>query len=181
MCLLAHAAAGAAALHVAPVAARWRCPAPALAFEGPASWEASHGAHTPFVLVSHLKLKSAEYTPDFLALASRRKSQSELHAAGLLHQTLDKDQSDPQGCSFCWTEVFQSDKAYMDNLDTRRSFLRDQQGLVEWINLEVYGSIGEEVKQCLSNCLSVPGLPVAYFETQLGFSQLAHVPQQFYA
>jgi len=122
---------------------------------------------TPFIVLGRVTTKPGkadEYTK-LARLTSKEVKESE---AGTVHQSFDADPSDRT--KLVWSEVYQNDSALLANLKNAPfgEYLTQHAELATDISFEVYGTVGDEVK----NAIRKKGISASYFKTQVGSSRV---------
>jgi len=122
---------------------------------------------TPFIVIGRVTAKPGK-ADEYARLAKSRSNEVKASEPGMLHYTFDADPSDRT--KFVWSEVYQNDSALLAHLKNAPfgEYLTQHAELATDFTLEVYGTVGDEVKSAIRK----KGLPVKYFKTQLGSSRV---------
>ena len=105
---------------------------------------------------------------DYLQLAAAADNGVMMAEPGMLHHMFDISPDDPQ--CFTWSEAYLNDAALGAHLTNPAIgvYLEAHAPLCESFEVEVYGTLGEEMKK---TAMELP-FPVKVFETKLGYSRL---------
>jgi len=122
---------------------------------------------TPFIVMGRVTIKPGK-DGEYIGLARRTDNEVKATEPGTLHQTFNADPSDRK--KFVWSEIYQNDAAFVAHLKNEPvgEYLTQQKELATDFSLEVYGTVGDEVKRAIQKT----GLPVKYLKTQSGSSRV---------
>jgi quinol monooxygenase YgiN len=132
----------------------------------------SFNASTPFILIARVTIKP-ENISAYLELAKKTDDAVNASEPGMLHHTFDQDPENE--CVFTWSEVYENDAAMLKHLsnppvgeylEKHAELAEDKEGVRNFV-VEVYGTIGEELRKALEGT----GLPLKVFESKLGYSR----------
>ena len=121
----------------------------------------------PVIVITKVKIKEGKRR-DYLEVAQQTSMSIKASEKGILHQTIDLDDSDP--LVMVWSEVFSDEKALAAHLENPPYllYMANHDFLGQSFQLEIYGDLSEKTL-ILSKSFQKT---VKYFPSMYGYSRI---------